>query len=134
MIVTLSQSFLFEAAHTLHRAVPLAEFEPSMRMHGHTYTANVAVRGELGPGGMICYRSSRHRRAIDLDLFELRRALDGVRLRLDHRLLNEVAGLTWPTLEGLCEFIGREVKATGMPLHSVTVSRATGDACRAEFE
>lgn len=103
-MLELSQQFTFEGAHTLTRSVPIEEFEASRRIHGHTYTAEITVRGEKGASGML-----------------------EVRDQLDHRFLDEVPGLGPATLENLCEFIARGID---LPVHAVTVARATGDKCR----
>ncbi len=53
-----SKEFRFDAAHTLQRAV---DIEPSRRIHGHSYRAEVVVRGRPDPNsGMV----------IDLGLLE----------------------------------------------------------------
>lgn len=117
MTYELSQRFFFEAAHTLRRAVDVA---PSLRVHGHTYLAEVCVRGTPDPAsGMV------------VDLALLRRAIEGVRERLDHRLLDDVAGLGPATLENLCGFIHRGLADQGWAVTEVVVRReASGDACR----
>lgn len=124
----LSQSFMFDAAHTLHRTVPLAEFEPSRRIHGHTYTARVTVRGTKGADGMLEFFRLPKNKKMSLDLFYLRKAISKVREMLDHRFLDEVDGLSAPTMENLCEFILAQLKDE-FPVSRVEVSRATGDAC-----
>lgn len=133
MIFELSQTFHFEAAHTLARTVPLTEYEPSRRVHGHSYTATVFVTGDrtdatgvlvfgrLGVRGKIEYKA--------VDLFYLREAIAKVRDKLDHRMLDEVEGLGPATLEHLAAFIFAELAAE-YPVSAVTVSRASsGDAC-----
>lgn len=112
----LSQRFFFEAAHTLLREI---ESESSRRIHGHTYEAEVTVRGQPDPKtGMV------------IDLALLRAEIQVVRELLDHQFLDEVEGLGPPTLENLCVFIleklGPEVKC----LCAVSVwRRASGDRC-----
>ncbi|MBI2733306.1 MAG: 6-carboxytetrahydropterin synthase [Aquabacterium sp.] len=50
----LSQTFSFDAAHTLKRKVSPEEAAGSRRIHGHTYTAEIFVRGERQPdSGMV---------------------------------------------------------------------------------
>jgi 6-pyruvoyltetrahydropterin/6-carboxytetrahydropterin synthase len=51
MVVELSQRFYFEAAHTLRRALEKDSGlrESSLRIHGHTYHAEVTLRGEPSP-------------------------------------------------------------------------------------
>lgn len=115
----LSQSFYFESAHTLKRAVERNEADGSRRVHGHTYTARVTVRGEPDAAtGMV------------VDLAVLRAAIAAVRERLDHHFLDEVPGLGVPTLEGLCAFIHRAVAGSVPQVVEVSVERqASGDRC-----
>ena len=118
----LSQTFHFDAAHTLRRdAASAAEAKGSRRIHGHSYNAEVTLRGEPAPAtGML------------LDLAVLRAAIAEVRDSLDHHHLDEVPGLGLPTLENLCLYIHRAL--AHLPgLHAVSVWRAsTGDRCRYE--
>src|SRR5215471_15172669 len=91
----LSKQFRFEAAHTLHRAI---DVEPSRRIHGHSYRAEVTVAGVADPEtGMV----------VDLGLFS--RALAEARDGLDHRFLDEVNDLGPATLENLSAWIWRKV-------------------------
>ena len=46
----LSKQFRFEAAHTLHRVI---DAEPSRRIHGHSYRAEVFLRGFSVPAGSL---------------------------------------------------------------------------------
>ncbi len=120
MPVELSQSFYFEAAHTLRRYVE-GEVESSKRIHGHTYHAEVTLRGEPDPAtGMV------------MDLGFVRRELAALRERLDHRFLDDVPGIGPATLENLCAFIARELRPALPLLVRVAVYRpASGD--RAEL-
>ena len=114
----LSQTFTFDAAHTLKRQVSPEEAAGSRRIHGHTYTAQVAVRGARQEDtGMV------------VDLAVLRDVIAGVRSQLDHHFLDEVAGLGAPTLENLCVFIFKQVAQQLPQVSAVTVSRAAGDRC-----
>ena len=112
----LTKEFRFEAAHTLQREI---EAEGSRRVHGHSYRAEVAVRGLPDPAtGMI----------VDLGLLD--RSLAAVRGRLDHHFLNEVEGLGPATLENLALWIWRAVEAKGVTPSRVVVARdASGDSC-----
>jgi 6-pyruvoyltetrahydropterin/6-carboxytetrahydropterin synthase len=118
--LSLSQRFFFDAAHTLRREI---EAEGSRRIHGHTYHAEVSVRGPLDPAtGMV----------IDLGL--LRERLQAVRAQLDHQLLDDVPGLGIPTLENLCLFIARALAELRPPPSRVRVWRdALGDECLLEL-
>jgi 6-pyruvoyltetrahydropterin/6-carboxytetrahydropterin synthase len=114
----LSQTFSFDAAHTLKRQVSPEEAAGSRRIHGHTYTAEVIVRGERQPeSGMV------------VDLAVLREVIAGVRTQLDHHFLDEVSGLGAPTLENLCLFIHAQVSLQIPQVSAVAVSRAAGDRC-----
>src|SRR6185436_3679687 len=89
----LSQRFFFEATHTLDRKI---DAETSRRYHGHTYHAEVTIRGTRDPAtGMVS------------DLAALRAQIETVRAELDHQLLDDVPGLGVPTLENLSLFIAQ---------------------------
>ena len=113
----ISQSFFFDAAHTLERAIESAS---SKRIHGHTYNAEVFLTGQPDPAtGML------------IDLGVVRRELVMVREQLDHHLLDEVSGLGPPTLENLCQFIFSKLLLALPALSSVLVWRVSiGDGCR----
>jgi 6-pyruvoyltetrahydropterin/6-carboxytetrahydropterin synthase len=115
----LSQSFYFEAAHTLQRGVERNEADGSRRVHGHTYTARVVVQGEAdAASGMV------------VDLAVLRAAIAAVRDRLDHHFLDEVPDLGRPTLENLCRFIHRHTAVLVPQVCEVSVERkSSGDRC-----
>lgn len=115
-ICELSQRFFFDAAHTLHRSI---DAEGSRRIHGHTYEAEVTVRGQPdAQSGMV------------IDLGYLRSEIARVREMLDHRLLDEVAGLGPATLENLCTFIRAQMGESVPNLCAVMVERrVSGDRC-----
>jgi 6-pyruvoyltetrahydropterin/6-carboxytetrahydropterin synthase len=129
MTFELSQSFTFDAAHTLTRTVPLVEYEASRRVHGHTYQAEVTIAGEPGAAGMLEVRQAGRKKPVTVDLFYLREAIERCRASLDHHLLDEVEGLGPATLENLCRYIAHHV-GQRFPVHAVTVWRASGDKCR----
>ena len=114
----LTKSFRFEAAHTL-TGTTLGEV--SEEIHGHSYRAEVTIRGVPDARtGMI------------VDLGALEQRLDRVRRRLDHRLLDKINALGAPTLENLARFIWDEVAELEQPvdLVRVTVYRdSCGEAC-----
>ncbi len=113
----LTKQFRFEAAHTLQRAIGT---EGSRRVHGHSYRAEVAVRGVPDKAsGMI----------VDLGLFD--QSLQKVRDGLDHHFLDDVPGLGPATLENLSVFIWRALTANGVTPSRVVVARdASGESCR----
>jgi 6-pyruvoyltetrahydropterin/6-carboxytetrahydropterin synthase len=116
MIYELSQRFYFEAAHTLHRDTDAAG---SRRIHGHTYHAEISIRGPVDPeSGML------------VDLGKVRAAIEDVRSRLDHQFLDEVAELGPATLENLCRYILRAASGQVPGICAVCVERkASGDRC-----
>ena len=112
----ISQKFFFDAAHTLRREI---EAEGSRRIHGHTYHAEVTLSGQVDPAnGMV----------VDLGL--VRAAIEQLRPRLDHRLLDEVEGLGPATLENLAAFIWHVIASELPGLTQVRVWRdGMGDSC-----
>ena len=110
------QRFYFDAAHSLKREI---EAEGSRRIHGHTYQAEVAVRGELDTKtGMV------------MDIGLIRIEVAKVRELLDHHLLDEVPNLGIPTLENLCIYIEKTMRDNGLQLSRVSVWRESlGDRC-----
>ena len=112
----LTKTFRFEAAHTLQREI---EADSSRRIHGHSYRAEVTLRGAPADGsGMI----------IDLGVFEaaLKSAEDG----LDHRFLDEVKGLGPATMENLGRWIWEHLEGRLAGLFKVTVHRdSQGETC-----
>jgi 6-pyruvoyltetrahydropterin/6-carboxytetrahydropterin synthase len=111
-----SQRFFFDAAHTLKREI---EAEGSRRIHGHTYHAEVTVSGRADEDtGMV------------VDLGHVRRAIETLRPRLDHHLLDEVQGLGPATLENLAAFVWRAMAEDFSGLSQVRVWReGIGDSC-----
>ena len=112
----LSQRFYFEAAHTLRRQIDAAG---SLRIHGHTYHAEVTLSGQPDPeSGMM------------IDLAFLRQEVEKVRKKLDHHFLDEVPHIGPATLENLCTFIYNDLKASLPNIARITIERpASGDKC-----
>ncbi|MCB1412060.1 MAG: 6-carboxytetrahydropterin synthase [Xanthobacteraceae bacterium] len=95
----LTKSFRFEAAHALPGTTLGAA---SQEIHGHSFRAEVTIRGTPDPAtGMV------------LDLGLLARALDDLRDTLDHKFLNNIDALGPPTLENLTRFIWERVQHAG---------------------
>jgi 6-pyruvoyltetrahydropterin/6-carboxytetrahydropterin synthase len=105
----LSKEFRFDAAHTLQRAV---DAEPSRRIHGHSYRAEVVIRGRPdAQTGMV------------MDLGFLERAMEEARDGLDHRFLDEINDLGPATMENLSAWIWRKLHPVCPNLWRVTVRR-----------
>ena len=95
----LTKSFRFEAAHHLSGTTLGAGSE---EIHGHSFRAEITVRGTPDAAtGMV----------VDLGL--LQRAIEDVRLGLDHKFLNKIEALGPPTLENLTRFIWERVQDVG---------------------
>lgn len=116
MAYEISQSFYFDAAHTLKREV---ERDSSLRIHGHTYNAEVMLSGQPDPQtGMV----------VDLGL--VREAISQLRIKLDHHMLDDVEDLGPATLENLCTFVWREMAASVPGISAVRIWRESmGDSC-----
>ena len=85
------KEFGFEAAHFLPSAPP---GHPNARVHGHSFRVRVTIDGEPdGKTGLV------------MNLDEVEMALSEARAVLDHRFLNEVEGLSQPTLERIAMWL-----------------------------
>jgi 6-pyruvoyltetrahydropterin/6-carboxytetrahydropterin synthase len=108
----LTKSFYFEAAHSL-KGTTLGE--ASQEIHGHSFRAEVTIRGTPDPAtGMV----------MDLGLLDQRIA--DVRKELDHKFLNNIEALGLPTLENLSRYIWDRVQDAGK-VTKVSIHR---DSCR----
>ena len=116
-MIEISQEFGFDAAHYLGNGA--AE---NRRLHGHSFYAEVILRGEPDPDtGFL------------RDLGEVDRALKAIRETLDHRLLNEIEELGVPTLENLAKYIYVCAKAALPEVARVKLRRPSyGQSCTYE--
>lgn len=112
----LSKCFRFDAAHTLNREI---ETESSRRIHGHSYRAEVTIRGNPDPAtGML----------IDLSLLD--QAMGDAREQLDHRFLDEINDLGPATMENLATWIWERLRPSVSHLSKVAVHRdSNGETC-----
>jgi 6-pyruvoyltetrahydropterin/6-carboxytetrahydropterin synthase len=114
-----SKAVTFEAAHRLGRADDPA---PYQRLHGHSFRLEATLEGVPDP----------ERGWVD-DLGALNEALGALVTRLDHGLLNEIAGLERPTLERICAWAAAELGPRFPALARVTVSRPSlNESCTLE--
>ena len=108
------KSMRFDAAHFLDDRpgdAPNAD-RPYARMHGHSFLMEVEVVGETDPEmGWV------------IDFGDVEDALNELRERLDHHLLNEIDGLERPTLENICRWAAKELRPSIPGLARVRVSR-----------
>ena len=115
MKVELRKTFQFEAAHRLPH---LPERHKCHRLHGHSFQVEVAVAGDCDPqlGWLIDYA----------DISEAFRPLWE---QVDHRYLNEVAGLENPTSEQIAVWIWERLKPRLPLLTEVTVAETCTARC-----
>jgi 6-pyruvoyltetrahydropterin/6-carboxytetrahydropterin synthase len=86
MITTITRRYHFESAHFLPH-VP--DGHKCKRMHGHNYEIEVTVDGPVGADGFI------------MDFWALDEVVAPLLALVDHRTLNDVAGLENPTAENI---------------------------------
>jgi len=113
--VRLYKDFSFEAAHRLPN-VP--EDHKCARLHGHSFLVRVSVDGPVGEKtGWV------------MDFADLKAAFRPLHDRLDHRYLNEIAGLENPTSEVLAQWIWRELRPTLPGLAEIEVRETCTSGC-----
>ncbi len=109
------KEFGFESAHRLPNLPP--EHKCS-RMHGHSFRARVHVAGEPDPvTGWV------------MDFAEIKRICEPIRDQLDHRVLNEVAGLENPTSELIARWIWDRLSGELPGLSAVEVAETCTSGC-----
>jgi 6-pyruvoyltetrahydropterin/6-carboxytetrahydropterin synthase len=108
----LTKSFTFEAAHALPNTTL---GEASQEIHGHSFRAEVTLRGAPDPKtGMV------------MDLGLLTAQMAEIQKMLDHKFLNKIEAIGLPTLENLSRFIYERLQHVGH-ITKVSVHR---DSCR----
>ena len=111
----LYKDFSFEAAHRLPN-VPAGH--KCARLHGHSFLVRVTVDGPVGEHtGWV------------MDFADLKVAFAPLHDRLDHRYLNEIAGLENPTSEVLARWIWRELRPTLPALTEIEVRETCTTGC-----
>ena len=102
------RTFSFDAAHYLPKVPP---GHKCGNMHGHTYTVEIRLRGEVDPvAGWVC------------DFGDIKDAFRPLEAELDHKVLNDVPGLDNPTSELLAQWLWARLIDVLPDLYSVSVS------------
>jgi 6-pyruvoyltetrahydropterin/6-carboxytetrahydropterin synthase len=107
------KEFTFEAAHLLPSARP---GHPNARVHGHSFRVRIAIDGEPNAETGV---------VVPFD--DLETALADARDALDHRFLNDVEGLSQPTLERIAIWLWDRLHNRLPGLAEIVVAR---DSCR----
>jgi 6-pyruvoyltetrahydropterin/6-carboxytetrahydropterin synthase len=109
------KEFVFEAAHRLPN-VPAGH--KCARLHGHSWRGTIFIKGQLGAAtGWI------------MDYAEIKRIFQPVYDQLDHRYLNEIAGLENPTSEILAKWIWERLKPDLPNLSQVIINETCTTGC-----
>jgi len=117
MKMELRKTFQFEAAHLLPH---LPKTHKCRRLHGHSFQVEIVI---VGP----CDRKL----GWVMDYADIKKAFKPLWKKLDHRYLNEVAGLENPTSEAIAAWIWQRLKPK-LPLLTEVVVAETCTA-RAVF-
>ena len=97
MRMRLQRDYRFEAAHFLPFVPP---GHPCARVHGHSYVISITIEGDVDPiTGWV------------MDFAEIDAHVQPAIARLDHRLLNDVAGLANPTSEQLAAWMWKRCES-----------------------
>ena len=114
-VAELAREFSFESAHFLPN-VP--DGHKCGRMHGHSYTVEVQVRGAVdGHTGFV------------QDFGDISAVFAPIDKQLDLRLLNEIPGLENPSSEHLARWIWDRLKDDLPLLHAIVVSETPRSRC-----
>jgi 6-pyruvoyltetrahydropterin/6-carboxytetrahydropterin synthase len=109
------KEFSFDAAHLLPN-VP--EGHKCRRLHGHTYTVRIYVRG--APDEKVGWI---------IDFGDIKEAFDPIREQLDHYYLNEIEGLENPTAEMLARWIWQRLEKRLEGLSRIEIQETCTSGC-----
>lgn len=115
MKVRLSKDFIVEAAQSLPM-VPAGH--KCSRLHGHTFTIEICVEGEVGAESGWLY-----------DHAEISVAMKPIVAELDHSYLNEIPGLENPTIEMMCAWIWEKLKPSLPELCEIIIHETPSARC-----
>lgn len=112
-IFEITKAVTFEAAHYMGGK---PEGHPYRNVHGHSFRLEATVAGTVQPGAEWVQ-----------DFSDLAAILTETAEKLDHRLLNEIAGLDVPTLERIAVWAANDLKAKLPGLKRVVLARPSLD-------
>jgi 6-pyruvoyltetrahydropterin/6-carboxytetrahydropterin synthase len=100
------------------RLPALPESHPCSRLHGHSFRVELTVSGEVDPVlGWV------------LDFADIEAAWQTIHARLDHRYLNDIAGLDNPTSENLAMWLWRQLQPALPGLAQIRVMETHDSGC-----
>src|SRR5215472_14454822 len=105
-VTTVTRRYHFEAGHWLPK---VRDGHKCKRPHGHNYELEVTIGGNVGNDGFI------------IDFWDLDDIVMPLLQRVDHRMLNEVAGLDNPTAENIALWFYDLLATQGMQPSAVTI-------------
>jgi 6-pyruvoyltetrahydropterin/6-carboxytetrahydropterin synthase len=109
------KSFTIEAAHRLPN---LPDDHKCSRLHGHSFTIEVHVSGDIDETtGWV------------MDFADISVAIKPVFECLDHRYLNEIEGLENPTSENLAKWLWHKLNPQLPLLSSIVVNETCTSGC-----
>ena len=108
-IFEISKSVSFEAAHSMPGR---STADPYGRIHGHSFTLEACITGQVKDGEKWVE-----------DIAALTASLKAIAEQLDHKMLNEIAGLEVPTLETIAFWVAQRLRTDLPGLSKVTISR-----------
>jgi 6-pyruvoyltetrahydropterin/6-carboxytetrahydropterin synthase len=109
------KEFSIEAAHWLPN-VPAGH--KCGRLHGHSFHVELHVSGPVDPKlGWV------------LDFADIKKAFKSIEDQIDHRCLNEVAGLENPTSENLARWLWQKLKPALPALSKIVVRETCTSGC-----
>lgn len=114
-MVKIYKKFTIEAAHRLPN---LPEDHKCHRLHGHSFTIEIHVEGEVdSQTGWV------------MDFAEISKIFKPIYNQLDHHYLNEIPGLENPTSENLAKWIFNRLKPQIALLEAVVVQETCTAGC-----
>jgi 6-pyruvoyltetrahydropterin/6-carboxytetrahydropterin synthase len=100
------------------RLPALPESHPCSRLHGHSFRVELTVCGDIDPTlGWV------------LDFADIETAWQPIHATLDHRTLNDIAGLENPTSENLAVWLWNALKPVLPGLSKIVIMESHDSGC-----
>lgn len=100
------------------RLPALPESHPCSRLHGHSFRVELTVSGDIDPTlGWV------------LDFADIEAAWQPIHATLDHRHLNDIAGLENPTSEHLATWLWQQIRPALPGLSQIRVMETHDSGC-----